>query len=118
MNNITTHVTNLPCQWKWKTQRNQFLSPKEMETTHLFYTIKMIWNHFMPTEFQIIPFKRYSYFSKFYTPSYLEEAISNIGKELLSRPDILPEHKAQLEFMASCLRNNKYLTQKQILLGN
>lgn len=94
-------------KWVWKTSDNRRLSPSNMDTNHLFNTLKMIWNHFMPTEFRITPFKQYSYFSSFYTREYLGEAIQKIGKELLNRDDLTPSQKDQLQYMWDCLYKNR-----------
>jgi len=43
----------------WKTQDGELLSPPEMKTTHLFYSLRMIWNHSMPEEYHL-PGGRYN----------------------------------------------------------
>lgn len=79
---------SLPCEsFKWRTARGEKLHVSSMKTSHLFNTLKMIWNNFMPTEARVHPIKLYS-FSDFYTEQYLEDAIVSICKELFSRQDL------------------------------
>ena len=59
--------------WKWRTAKGEFLTVQEMETTHLFFTIRMIWNNAIP-DYPIGKVKRYR-FSQYYTLTYIKEAI-------------------------------------------
>ncbi len=85
--------------WKWKESNGPDHVPSEMETRHLFYTLRMIWNHTMPESVRFHPYQHYA-FSAFYTPEYLQQAIHFIGHELLNRPDIKPKWQAELASMA------------------
>lgn len=84
--------------WRWKDQADNYHSPKNMETRHLFYTLRMIWNHTMGTKIE--PYKKYR-FGRFYTPDYMRKAVIAIGQELMKRDNLQPKWKAELEFMAS-----------------
>lgn len=83
--------------WKWRERTGVFVSPTDMETRHLFYTLRMIWNNSQPARMHVgHPVRLYS-FRPFYTPRYFAEAIVAIGAELLTRTDMKTEWKAQLE---------------------
>ena len=73
----------------WKDQRNQFHVPCHMATRHLFFTLRMIWNHSVPYGLQLRPFKMYT-FSSYYTRDYILQAIKCLSAELLTRDDIDP----------------------------
>lgn len=86
--------------WQWRDKRGFFYCPYDMQTRHLFYTFRMIWNHSMPDEVRIKPYQHYV-FSSFYTPEYMKEAIRFMGHELFKRTDIKPQWRNELDFMAS-----------------
>lgn len=71
----------------WRTRAGEDLRVNEMETRHLFYTLKMIWNHSAPEEFKIKPYKKYI-FSDFYTNEYILKAVKAMIYELRKREDI------------------------------
>ena len=84
----------------WRTQDGERLTPQEMSTPHLFYTLRMIWNHFMPEDARIEPYKRYGINM---TQDYLEQAIVSIGEELSTREDLAMHYRMQLIFMKNYL---------------
>lgn len=67
--------------FKWRDRHHKFHAVKDMATRHLFYTLRMIWNHTMPETAQFHPFQRYS-FGRFYTDAYMQDAIRAIVAEL------------------------------------
>lgn len=71
-------------QFKWRTQQDEFLLPKNMGTRHLYHTLRMIYNHTVPAVDRIPPFKHYS-FGPFYTTEYIREAVYHLGIELSTR---------------------------------
>jgi hypothetical protein len=73
--------------FKWKTRDDEFVRPKDMHTSHLFYTWLMIWNHSAPEEYRVRFKHRYS-FGSYYTVEYMVEAFKNMTAELKSRKDI------------------------------
>ena len=85
-------------KFEWKDRNNNFYYVEDMATRHLFYTLRMIWNHVMPKEARLLPYKMYK-FGEFYTEVYLIDAIINIYYELIKRPDIMPAWRADLEHM-------------------
>lgn len=74
-----------------------------METRHLFHTLRMIWNNFMPPEKRVGAVRLYS-FGPHYTQAYLADAIARIGQELLGRSDLRASWRAELDQMATHVR--------------
>lgn len=102
---LITQTKTLPCEaFKWRDKKGVFHTPKSMETRHLFYTLRMIWNHSMLDTMRIEPYTRYT-FNSFYTPAYMKEAIQHVGTELFKRNDLLPEWEMHLRYMAACFMN-------------
>ncbi|NML34544.1 hypothetical protein [Paraburkholderia antibiotica] len=88
--------TNVPVGgWQWRDSKGEFHYPANMETRHLFYTLRMIWNNFMPADARVGAVKLYE-FGRFYTRDYLKQAIYRIAEELAKRDDMRPEWAAQL----------------------
>lgn len=85
--------------WQWMDRDGNLHDPREMETRHLFYTLRMIWNHAMPENVRLYPYKRYT-FGGFCTDEYMQEAVRHIGQELLLRLDIKPAWDHELQAMA------------------
>lgn len=80
-----------PDTFKWRDQRGREHRVKDMSTTHLFYTLRMIWNHSMPTDAQVgIDIRRYT-FPPFYTHAYMRQACALMFEELGTRTN-LPVH--------------------------
>lgn len=90
--------------FKWRTNHGVMLLPSEMETRHLYLTLRMIWNHSVPDRYQIHPFKRYT-FSAFYTKQYLAQAVRELGRELLSRNNLQGRWELELARMAEFLNS-------------
>ena len=93
--------------WRWHTAREGLLPPAEMETSHLFHTLRMIWNNFMPPHMQVGAVRLYRFNPRTHSRRYLGEAILQIGRELLRRPDITDGMLVQLEQMARHLNRTK-----------
>lgn len=85
--------------WEWRDKDGYFHEVSVMETSHLFFTLRMIWNHSMPEEVKLKPYKHYS-FTAFYTKEYMKEAIFNIGAELFKRTDLSQSQMTELQYMA------------------
>jgi len=84
---ISSQVDAAAKVFEWKDRNNNFYKVTEMETRHLYFTLRMIWNHVCPEELQLKPFKKYK-FGKFYTQKYIEEAVYHLSRELSTRRDI------------------------------
>lgn len=91
--------------WKWRESSGKMSLPKDMETRHLFHTLKMIWNHTMPEDARFTIYKKYT-FSDRYSPEYMMKAVFNIGNELFKRTDLTDLQKLALSQM------NDYLMSK------
>ena len=89
--------------WRWRTKDGNFFRPENMQTTHLFYTLRMIWNHTMPLQ---LPGGRYA-FSAYYTEAYMKQAISHITPELARRRDLPQDLQRQLKQMIDWLATNQ-----------
>jgi hypothetical protein len=76
--------------FKWLTRKKEFISIKDMETSHLFYTVRMIWNNTCIKGWEVGKVKRYV-FAPCYTPGYLRKSVFNILLEL-SKRDNLPSY--------------------------
>lgn len=98
--------TDLKEPWKWRSSCGTFRTPQNMDTSHLFNTLKMIWNNFMPAECGV-GVVRYYNFGLFYTDEYMQEAIKMIGRELFKRENLTDGQRAILEKMASYKQNMK-----------
>lgn len=82
--------------FKWRTQNQVYIAPEDMQTRHLFYTLRMIYNHSMPPSFRLLPYKEYYFDKSIYTKSYITQAIRSLAYELATRKDITPEWNADL----------------------
>lgn len=88
---------NLPDKkFKWRTKGGEFYKPHNMTTHHLFFTIRMIWNHSVPEHMQIKPFKKYI-LSDFYDREYLIKAVYNLALELSTRDDLTSYYKESIK---------------------
>jgi hypothetical protein len=83
---------------KWRDRKGSFHDISSMETRHLFYTVRMIWNHTSPSDLQLKPFKKYS-FSKFYTQEYFAKMVKAMLIELSKRNDLTWIWVNELNFM-------------------
>lgn len=83
--------------WTWRERSGTCVRPAAMETRHLFYTLRMIWNHAMPRHMTVgRNVKRWA-FGPSHGPEYMREAILHIGAELLARADLAPWMLAELD---------------------
>lgn len=86
--------------WVWRDRDGGLWKPSKMETRHLFHTLRMIWNNFMPERMRVGVIRLYA-FPDFYTDAYFRDAVRAIGRELNTRQDLTPAWRAQLAEMAS-----------------
>ncbi len=70
----------------WITHKGKAMLPRDMATPHLFYTIRMLYNHSVAPVFRIGDFKRYNDVPK-WPLSYRERAMTNLENEFLKRDD-------------------------------
>ena len=88
--------------FRWKDQHDVYKTPQEMDTHHLYFTLRMIWNHSVPPNMRMLPYQPYS-FGKFYTFEYMGEAVKHIYRELKTRKDMRPEWIKGLVHIRKCI---------------
>lgn len=71
-----------------------------METRHLFHTIRMVWNNFLPAHMRVGRVALYRFNPRFYPDWYLAEAVVECWNELGKRDDIAPAWQRELDEMA------------------
>jgi hypothetical protein len=98
--------------FRWRDRTGKFHRPEDMETRHLFYTLRMIWNHTMPEGYQT-QYRNHYIFTSFYTEAYMVEAVYAVGNELFSRNDLTPSMKNTLDFMASRFKDATYAIESR-----
>jgi hypothetical protein len=89
----------------WRDRDGNLHPPAKMATSHLFYVLRMIWNHTMPVPAQL-PGGRYN-FSSFYTDRYMKQAIAELTPELARRHDLSAELQWQLRHMIDWLATHQ-----------
>lgn len=84
--------------FEWRMQDGSLIKPKAMRTTHLFYSVRMVFNALVPPDYRI-PGKIYT-LSTHMPPGYWRAAVEIMLKELAKRRDLSPVFKAELIKMA------------------
>jgi len=97
----------------WRGRGGKLYNPKDMKTRHLFYTLKMIWNHSAPEDMKFKPYQEYN-FSSFYTPEYTTKAVRFLFAELKTRKDILP-YSHRLRVMGERIKKIKQMENNQLI---
>jgi len=89
----------------WKTQTGESIPVTSMQTTHLFFVVRMIFNHTVPEADQIPGCKRYDGPSD-WAPSTRAKMMAVMVLELRNRPrnDLQPWMWVQLAYMADVMR--------------
>ncbi len=101
---VATATQTLPAvPFKWRSRDGEFHPIDKMETRHLWYVVRMVWNHSMPIEARSPFYHRYS-FSPFYTAAYMRQALRAIMRELSKRTDMEQEWLDELARFAAYLR--------------
>jgi hypothetical protein len=106
-------INNKLSAFKWRDHNGEFHNPKDMHTRHVYYTLRMIWNHSAPAEYTIKPFIKYN-FSSFYTTEYVIAAVNVLLKELSRRNNLAPEWSKGINHMSKNRLNvaeQLYITQ-------
>jgi len=98
-----SHDHNVAQRFRWRMRDGEMIQPSEMRTTHLFYTLRMIWNNSVPEHARVGRVKMY-HFGPTYTTDYMREAVKSMGKELAERTDLPGSMRMELETMAGFLR--------------
>jgi len=93
---------SLAPRFLWRTHDKRDIAPQEMKTSHLFNTVRMIFNHSVPVEHQIIGCKKWNLVGV--TKEIRLVAIREMLGELSLREDITEDALAQLEHMRLACR--------------
>lgn len=91
--------------FRWQTQDGLRLKPIDMDTRHLYMTVRMLWNHTMPVEFKLGPYHRYQLGDRF-TEEYIKLSFRVLMSELVTRPDIEDAWMHGIAHMVRCLNQN------------
>jgi len=98
----SSHPSSLT--FRWKDKQDNFHNPHNMETRHLFFTVRMICNHSMPMKLR--PYNEYR-FDRFYTKEYMERTIRILIPILVEREDIKQQWLEELFAMVDWLARNQ-----------
>lgn len=107
--------TEVDVTFKWRDRQGRFHKIDAMRTKHLFYVLRMIWNHRMPVPVSNDKnFNRYS-FNSFYTDDYFKKAIQHMLPELVKRPDIRDDFREDINWMVNWLKRGQLNYQSWLL---
>lgn len=84
-------------KFRWQTMDGQILTPPEMETTHLFYVIRMVYNHTVPPALRL-PGGHWKEAEE-WTPETKRRILIEMIKELAKRDDLPFALDVQLSIM-------------------
>lgn len=73
----------------WTCHDGRQMAPAEMQTSHLFYTVRMIFNHLAPPAFRIPGCKRWAGIDTM-NREYLALALKSMALELQRRHELRP----------------------------
>lgn len=102
MNLVKSEYKKIVQRFKWRDKNGNCHNLEDMETRHLFFTLRMIWNHTVKECFRIEPYKAYQ-FSSFYAGKYMGDAVKAISGELAKRNDLTEYFKICLRHMVNCI---------------
>lgn len=106
LNLFRDHVPAAPFQWR--SADGDFWHPDHMETRHVFYTVRMIWNHSVPEDMRVGQNVRLYRFGEFYTADYMKQAVLALGRELMTRKDLAPWQRRELGQIAAYFRDDLF----------
>lgn len=97
---------------EWTTADGRTLRMTEMATTHLFFSVRMIWNHSVPEQMRFKPYRRW----RFARPaSYYAVKLRGLLTELALRDDLPGWMDRQLQEMAARLNEIDRIGHKRTL---
>jgi len=85
---------------------------ESMTDSHLYYTLRMIWNHSAPEEFKFRPYIKYCFYKEYYSPKRLKKLIPIMINEALSRASMKPEWKKDIEYMVAVAQKDNVKDMK------
>lgn len=88
--------------FQWKCKDGRHLYPRDMQTSHLFHTFRMLWNNLNKESLRVGAVRLYNFGSYYHQPGYFQSAILNIGHEL-SKRHFLPSQLGELRQMQDLL---------------
>ena len=107
---MSTSLTTRPAPFVWTMQTGEKIAVTEMRSTHLFYVVRMIFNHSAPPTLQILGCRRYDGPQR-WPIARRRNAVKAMLEELATRTDDLPSWMwKQLEHMREVCRSAEYLT--------
>lgn len=104
--------TKVDTNWCWRDRHGERHRPAQMETGHVFNTMKMIWNNLVPIEFHVGHNPRLYHFGPHYTKDYMVKAIYQMGHQLTQRT-LTDEQMAMLRQMHFYFQRMGMLTNQQ-----
>lgn len=81
---------------KWIKSDGTAQKLSELDTCHLFYTLRLVWNSMMPRPLSIGTFKSVLFRPDLYTSEYWSKCLPVMFDELHSRTDLPERYKKQL----------------------
>ena len=97
--NLTSANPTTPDKYVGPMWLDQYGTPHpvhSMRTSHLFFVIRMLWNHSAPEHLQLRPFKRYRIHR---SPEYIAGILPVIYDQLMTRDDLAENHRRELDIM-------------------
>lgn len=83
-------------EFVWWTHDNEAMSPEDMATPHIFYALRMVWNHSVPLTLKVGDGPNYPDVRR-WCVEYRKAAIETLSNELAQRDDELSvEQRAEL----------------------
>lgn len=81
---------------KWKKSDGSATELKHMATTHLFYTLRLVWNSMMPRPLSVGTYKSVLFRVDIYTVKYWQDILPLMFDELHSRDNLPNRYVEQL----------------------
>lgn len=82
---------------RWVTQDGEVMKFSSMKTSHLFFSIRMIYNHSVPWGYQVSHSKQYD--MQNFSPKQRRESLTYLITELSKRKDLEEWMKKQIQIM-------------------
>ena len=81
----------------WRTHGGVRLLPSEMVTTHLFNSLRMLWNNLCPVGLKVADTKSWRLNM---SPAYMRQAVKAFTAELATRADLTSDMLTTIAWMA------------------
>ena len=91
-------IKSPPTVYRWRTHQGEHVLPSEMETGHLVYSLRMVFNHTVPEEFRVPGGKRWADIDH-WPADYLRASVKHLMEEAIKRKDLTAGHAAILHGM-------------------